>query len=254
MPLNIPTVLTPTLLRTLRTHPNLPQHTWYFVAGVTLSALNRPDEVPRILTHALEHDAPPSNAQSSDEQLRIARRMREGLVKSAAVIGLPKTINSLLALKTATPEHLLDEPMSYSPSARPVDVYDTPPSAILHRGQTFFDRVYGKVSKRVMGQMDRSGTEDLGIVARLMYGYLLSNERVLDARDSSFVLVAALVPQDVNPQLKGHLKGALGNGAKVEEVMAVREIVIKICEATGMKQLGPDSPGGWGWREEVAKL
>jgi len=49
-----------------------------------------------------------------------------------------------------------------------------------------------------MGQMDRSGTEDLGITARLMYGYILSNTSVLNAAESSFVLLAGLIPQDVS--------------------------------------------------------
>lgn len=106
-------------------------------------------------------------------------------------------INALLALKGATPQALLDEPLAYSPTARPVEVYDISSSQILHRGQTFFDRIYGKVSKRVMGQMDRSGTEDLGITARLMYGYVLSNTSVLTAAETSFVLLAGLIPQDV---------------------------------------------------------
>lgn len=73
-----------------------------------------------------------------------------------------------------------------------------PPSQVLQRGQSFFDRVYGKVSKRVMGQMDRSGTEDLGLMARLMYGYILSNTTVLTEAESSFVLIAGLIPQDVS--------------------------------------------------------
>jgi alkylhydroperoxidase/carboxymuconolactone decarboxylase family protein YurZ len=144
--------------------------------------------------------------------------------------------------------------MSPSPSLRTVDLYDTPSSTILYRGETFFNKVYGKVSKRVMGQMDRSGTEDLGVTARLMYGYLLSNTRILTAAESSFVLIAGLVPQDVNPQLKGHLKGAINNGATVEEVRAVREVVMRICEASGMKRIRDDELGGWGWREEVANL
>lgn len=97
-----------------------------------------------------------------------------------------------------TPEALQDEPLSYSPTARPIDVYDVPSSQILQRGQTFFDKIYGKVSKRVMGQMDRSGTEDLGITARLMYGYILSNTNVLSSAESSFVLIAALIPQDAS--------------------------------------------------------
>lgn len=56
---------------------------------------------------------------------------------------------------------LQDEPLGYSPTGRPSDLYDVPQSAVLHRGQQFFDKVYGKVSKRVMSQMDRSGTESV---------------------------------------------------------------------------------------------
>lgn len=108
-----------------------------------------------------------------------------------------QAINALFALKGATPPVFLDEPLGYSPTARAVEVYDIPSSTILHRGQTFFDKIYGKVSKRVMGQMDRSGTEDLGITARLMYGYILSNTSVLTAAESSYVLLAGLIPQDV---------------------------------------------------------
>ena len=62
------------------------------------------------------------------------------------------------------------------------------------------------------------------------------------------------MPLKVNPQLKGHLKGALNNGATVEEVKAVREVILRICEASGMTRLDNTRPGGWGWRGEVANL
>lgn len=52
------------------------------------------------------------------------------------------------------------------------------------------------------GQMDRSGTEDLGLVARMMYGQILSNTRVLSSSESSLVLLAGLIPQDVTSEIK----------------------------------------------------
>ncbi|KAK1770677.1 AhpD-like protein [Phialemonium atrogriseum] len=248
-------IITPSLLSSIRRHPNLPKNTWYFIAATTLSILNRPDEIHKVYKHAIDNGPGHIDiAASPDEQLGITRRMREALVKAAAIGGLPKTINSLLELKKATPEHLIDEPLGCSPTMRSVDVYDVPSSQILHRGQTYFDKVYGKVSKRVMGQMDRSGTEDLGLTARLMYGYILSNTQVLTPVETSFVLIAALIPQDVNPQLKGHLKGSLNAGATVEEVKAVRNVVMEICEVSGMVMLDKSHPGGWGWRTEVANV
>lgn len=58
----------------------------------------------------------------------------------------------------------------------------------------------------------------------------------------------------MNPQLKGHLKGALNGGATVEEVKAVRNVVMEICEAAGMTMLDKTAAGGWGWRTDVANL
>ncbi|CAL8575429.1 hypothetical protein XPA_001352 [Xanthoria parietina] len=238
-----------TLLSSIRLTAHLPPHSWYIVSSVTLSVLNRPEEIPHVFQYALEKDG-----GSTQKQLDIARRMREALVKSAAIAGLPKSINALYALKRATPHALLDKPLGYSPTGRSVELYDVPSSKIMERGQAFFDQIYGKVSKRVMGQMDQSGTEDLGITARLMYGYILSNTNVLSPVESSFVLLAGLIPQDVNPQLKGHLKGAINNGATVEEVRAVRNVIVCLCEASGMTRSDENASGGWGWRGEIANL
>ena len=185
--------MTPNLLAAIRNQPGLPIHTWYFVSGVALSALNRPDEISKIFRHAITRgggsvDSQPEHA----EQLAIARQMREALIKSAAICGLPRSINALLELKKVTPSELLDEPSAFSPTGRSSDMIDVPPSAILMRGKRLFDLLYGKISGRVMGQMDRSGTEDLGLMARLMYGHLLSNDKVLSPAQTSFVVLAGL--------------------------------------------------------------
>ncbi|KAL2195059.1 AhpD-like protein [Corynascus similis CBS 632.67] len=228
---SLPVILTPAFLSSIRNHPNLPRHTWYLIAATTLSQLNH-----------------------HDEKLRISRRMREALIKAAAVGGVPRTINALTELRKVTPDELLDEPESFSPTGRRADIYETPAPQIMERGQNFFPTIYGKVTNRVMNQMDRSGTEDLGLIARLTYGYVLSNTSVLSAAETSFVMIAGLIPQDVNPQLKGHLKGALNGGATADQVKAVRDVAVEICVASGMKMLDNSSPAGFGWRSEVADL
>ena len=205
-PAALPTICTPSFLLSLRRHPHLPRHAWYLVAGVTLSGLNRPDELGRVLHHALEHgpgrhhagrSAPAEPPPSPAEQLRIARKLREALVRASAIQGLPKAINALLALKRDTPTHLLDPPGAESPTGRAQELSAATPARVLERGQRFFDRTYGKVAVRVMGQMDGCGTEDLGAVARLAYGYVLSAPALLEPRECSFVLLAGLIPQDV---------------------------------------------------------
>lgn len=96
--MKLPTIITPSLVHSLKSNPQLPKHTWYIVSSVTLSALNRPDEIPAVFRDAIAcgASAAPTQLDRDDEvvglkeQLRIARRMREALVKSAAVIGVPR--------------------------------------------------------------------------------------------------------------------------------------------------------------------
>jgi hypothetical protein len=77
-------------------------------------------------------------------------------------------------------------------------MYEATSTSILARGQACFGKVYGKVSNRVMGQMERSGTEDLALIARLMYDYVLSNTTVLNPAETSYVMIAGLIPMDVS--------------------------------------------------------
>lgn len=83
---------TPAFLSSIRAHPMLPAHTWYFIAGVTLSVLNRPEEIGKVFTYAIEKGPRPDEdaKPSHDEQLKIVRKMREALVKAAPIGGLPK--------------------------------------------------------------------------------------------------------------------------------------------------------------------
>ena len=155
------------------------------------------------------------------------------------------------ALKLATPGDLLDS--GHSPTDRAVELHDTSPSEVLGRGQHFFAKTYGKVADQIMGSMT-SSSEDLSTAALLNYSYILSNTKVLSARESSLALLAGLIPQDVNAQLKGHLRGALNHGSSIEEIKAVRKAIITICMASGMVKLGEDVQAGWGWRTAIPDL
>lgn len=86
--------MTPPFLSSLRTDVGLPPNTWYIIAATTLSILNRPDQIPYVFKHAINSGSEESNVKlHSAEQLKIARRMREALVKASAIGGLPKVLS-----------------------------------------------------------------------------------------------------------------------------------------------------------------
>lgn len=210
-------LLTPSRLTHLSSISHL-SNTWYFLAAIVLSVCNQPDEVRVLYEYVL-------GQQSSEaEKLLVTRQIREALLKGAALAGLPKAINSLTQLKNATPQELREKSPLRPPSKAQGE---------SKAGAEFFDKVYGKISKRVEGQM-AAAYPDLAVYAlEHVYEPLLSYVGVLTPKETSLMVVACLVPQDVNPQLKGHLKGALNNGATVEEVMSVRELAMTISKWYG---------------------
>lgn len=211
----LPQLFTPTLLQYLRKHPQLPKNTWYFIAAVTVTILNRPDEIPTIYRYALEHvtfEAPDEQAKLNEE-LRVLRRTREALLKTSAVAGAPKVINACRALKDSTPQHLQDVDLDKSTTGRGADISEVSSSQVLQRGQNFFDKVYGKISGRVTRMMNSSGTQDLDLIAKLMYGFILSNESILVQAETSYVLIAALIPQDESSSSLSELYVLTSNSA-----------------------------------------
>lgn len=104
----------------------------------------------------------------------------------------------MYSLKEATPIDMLDEPGSPSPTGRAGDMLEAPPSEVLQRGRVFFDEVYGKLARRIQSRLDSSGTEDLGLATRLVYGHFISNTKILSPMETSLVMIAGLIPQDVS--------------------------------------------------------
>jgi hypothetical protein len=82
-------------LRSMINNPRLPSQSWYFIAATTLSILNRADEVPKVFRYAINNISRPNEEDGHAGQLKIARRMREALIKAAAIGGLPKVLKAM---------------------------------------------------------------------------------------------------------------------------------------------------------------
>lgn len=93
------------LLSSFHHHPALPKHTFYFIASVAFSILNRPEEIPRVWNYALNEVAIRGSSEEDyvrkelagasvpgdgESALTIHRKIREALLKSVAIGGLPK--------------------------------------------------------------------------------------------------------------------------------------------------------------------
>lgn len=206
-------------------------------------------------------------------QIAVASRIREALLKVAPIAGLPRSINALTALRKVTPNSIRAESKPKRPcvltpghvrssdlvqedfagtkfeceAAQAQDTtYDTMegPVSLLSvntknvlentvRGSEFWQAVYGKIGNRVKSQMFNAYPDLWQYAYNNVYGPILSFTDVISAKETSFVVISALIPQDVNPTLKGHLKGALNQGATKEEIESMRCLTFDICDWSG---------------------
>lgn len=202
-------------------------------------------------------------------QSAIANRIREALLKVAPIVGLPKSINALTELRKVTPNSiqpdskpkracvlspghvkssdLVQEDFAgtrFEGDALPTqDTIEGPVSSLsindevvlknTVRGSDFWQSVYGKIGNRVKTQMFNAYPDLWQFAYNNVYGPVLSFVDIISAKETSFVVISALIPQDVNPTLKGHLKGALNQGATKEDIESVRGLTLDICDWSG---------------------
>lgn len=107
-------IATSCFLSSLYKNRSLPKHTFYFIASVVLSVINRPEEIPRIWEYAVDNVAIPGSSSGAyveselretratscendgrESALKIHRKIREAILKSSPICGLPKVFISL---------------------------------------------------------------------------------------------------------------------------------------------------------------
>jgi len=110
MSLSLPPIATFPFLKSLHHHPNLPKHTFYFIASVAFSIINRPEEIPRVWEYTIQEAAVPGSEREEyvareligaatphgnrESALTIHQKLREAILKSVAIGGLPKVLPS----------------------------------------------------------------------------------------------------------------------------------------------------------------
>lgn len=202
-------------------------------------------------------------------QIQVAAKIREALLKIAPIAGLPKSINALTALHKVTPTTVRAANKAMRPATiqpghvnsssivqedvagtrfedQLIDTRDTIDGPICRksvnsqlisenfvRGSAFWENVYGKVSNRVKNQMYSAYPDLWQYAIHNVYSPILSFEEILRAKETSFCVVAALIPQDVPPTLKGHVRGAVNLGATKEELASIRLLVFDVCDWSG---------------------
>jgi hypothetical protein len=217
--LNFNTIISPFVSGDLSTAEN---SIWIVYAAVIIETVSSAKHITELWNWVS------SEVKTEDKQLIVARRIREGLLKTSPLAGFPKVrllstfelnsnccqgINTLGALRSAVKETSpsVAETLESDKSLRA----DHSAAVLEKRGKEFFSRVYSKFTDRVQQNMALSSGGDLDQFAMLsIYGGLMAEERILNAKETGLMEFIVCYVSGAAPQAKGHMYGSrnLGNG------------------------------------------
>lgn len=75
----------------------------------------------------------------------------------------------------------------------------------------------------------------------MFYGYVFSFDEILGSLETGQVITASLLGIDCQEQVENHMIGMMFNGAEREEIIALKDIVLKLAERLGVKFKNPNT-------------
>ncbi|KAI0355056.1 hypothetical protein OH77DRAFT_1437041 [Trametes cingulata] len=216
-------------------HPGALPNPWVLITAVTFSAANVPEAVPIVFKYALDELRAEQNAKgiageaAHEEQLVLARKMRESILQSGLLSGMPRTINSFIALNEVMPENLRETKVLRNTNEHMSDVDK--------RAEELFRAMYRDTADAVQGLLD-SAYPDLGWFCRTVgYGLTYGGPRppLLTQVECTYAIAAALIAVDAPRQVAWHLANARHGGASADEARAVRAIALEVARAVGVR-------------------
>jgi alkylhydroperoxidase/carboxymuconolactone decarboxylase family protein YurZ len=178
-----------------------------------------------------------------DAVLKIDKRpdpelMREAILQTHLFAGYPRCLNALAAFKDACKK--AGNPLSGEIKLREHPLEGDDMALFRKRGKELFDLIYADKADQI-DRFAKSNSPDLADWAIVEgYGRVLARS-LLSPRQRSLCIVAALIPLDVTPQLKGHVQGALNTGSNIEQMWKLLDVVCRLfnegVETRGAKRI-----------------
>lgn len=189
-----------------------------------------------------------------DDQLHVARRLREGFLKGSALVGFPRGINSLAALKAAmekTSPAVLEQ-LNAERSVRQSKLSSRQESAA--NGKAFFTKVYKQHTNDILESMSNSSNGDLSrFVIESVYGDLLSEMSILDERETGLLEFLCCYATGTAPQAKGHMYGCMNLGAKREDVVGVIRMTHALAQVVDVEIDRDEDDEDWEFLKKIRK-
>ncbi|KAH8176645.1 hypothetical protein LIA77_05063 [Sarocladium implicatum] len=193
------------------------EDTWYCIAACAFAASNQGQFVADVFTEAI------SLHQDDYEYHRhVLKRIKEGLLKTGIIYGIPRVINAFRALIKALPSPESNETTS-------IRNHINVPASTNERGEAYMRNIFRDDLDPFLGTMDKYWPDLRTLVVTTIYGYYQAETSILDAVTTSQLNIATLIPMDVTAEVAWHTRGLIRNGGTEEQLNAAQDIALTVC-------------------------
>ncbi|KAJ3536019.1 hypothetical protein NM208_g6899 [Fusarium decemcellulare] len=194
------------------------QDNWYCIAACSFAASNKGQYVADVFTEAIS-----LRLDDIEYHRHVLKRIKEGLLKTGIIYGIPRVINAFRALIKALPSDESNDTSS-------IRNHITVPAETDDRGIAYMRNIFRADLDPFLGSMDKHWPDLRTLVVTYIYGYYQSDTSILDAITTSQLNIATLVPMDVTAEVAWHMRGTIRNGGTEEQLNATYEIALEICD------------------------
>ncbi|KAK7408049.1 hypothetical protein QQX98_009764 [Neonectria punicea] len=194
------------------------EDTWYCIAACSFAASNRGQYVADVFAQTIS-----SRRDDHVYHRHVLKRIKEALLKTGIIYGIPRVINAFRALVKAIPS-----PESSETSSTRAHI--AVPAETDARGLEYMRNIFRADLDPFLGAMDTYWPDLRTLVVTYIYGYYQSDTSVLDAITTSQLNIATLVPMDVAAEVAWHMRGTIRNGGTEGQLKAAYDIALRVCE------------------------
>lgn len=199
---------------------NIPTDKWYLTTLGAIIASAEPCMAGQLYLYLVNE--PPYS--TPDECKALTLRFHEAILKSVALLGIPKPAEATIAIANIEPED--HEQLPFSREGWQCD------EANHQRGMSWLQKIYGQNTPALLDLFKKH--RDFGsALCDIAYGLCLSDRQILDDMDTEIVVLPAVMGQNLPRMTYWHMRGCRRVGVSKEDVEMLCECVHAVAHACG---------------------
>ncbi|PYI05106.1 hypothetical protein BO78DRAFT_419964 [Aspergillus sclerotiicarbonarius CBS 121057] len=196
---------------------------WYIVAATAMAAAGAGPDVAELYQLTTKDT-------SLAEEKHIQRRLKEAILKTSILYGVPRSLQALLPLFSILKEEQIDH---YGPRTEALQNGETQ-SERRERGRRHFDILWTPAAAQANREKNFKYQPDLYLLnLETIYELWLSENTILNPVDTQMCTTAALICSGSPQQAMWHTRGIVRHGGSIVMARFAQEIAFEVGKAYG---------------------